>query len=77
VYIPQQNADQMKGAKQGLSDLVKGELNPISEEVMSGTDEYDEWVAFEGASEESMHRIREHILLAIGRDSNRVHGEQR
>jgi hypothetical protein len=63
--------------KQSLSDLFKGEQNLILEEMMQRTDEHDEWVAFEGAYDECMHRIREHILLATGRDSNRLYGERR
>jgi hypothetical protein len=45
---------------------------------MPRTNEHGEWVAFEGAYEEYMHQIREHILLlAFERDSNRVHGERK
>jgi hypothetical protein len=48
--------------KVGLSDLFKGELNPMLEQIMPETDEHREWLGFEGAHEEAMHRIREHIL---------------
>jgi hypothetical protein len=71
VNIPQLNAYQMHRVKEGLSDLFRGELNPILEEAMPRTDEHGEWAEFQGTYEECMHRIREHILLAIGRDSNR------
>jgi hypothetical protein len=77
VNIPQLNAAQMRRVKEGLSDLFRGELNPILEQMMPRTDEQDEWTAFEGAYEECMHRIREHILLAIGRDPKRLYGERR
>jgi hypothetical protein len=40
-------------------------------------EEHREWLGFEGAYEEAMHRIREHILLAIGRDLKRLYGERR
>jgi hypothetical protein len=45
--------------------------------MMPRSEEHEEWIGFEGAYEECMHRIREHILLAIGRDSNRLYGERR
>jgi hypothetical protein len=57
--------------------MFRGEVNPILVEMMPRTDEHEEWVAFEGVYEEYMHRMREHILLAIGRGSNRLYGEQR
>jgi hypothetical protein len=56
--------------KVGLSDLFRGELNPIMEQMMPRTEEHEELIGFEGAYEECMHRIREHILLVIGRDAN-------
>jgi hypothetical protein len=45
--------------------------------MMPRTNEHEEWLGFEGAYEECMHRIREHILLAIGRDSKRLYRERR
>jgi hypothetical protein len=63
--------------KGGLSDLFKGELNPMLEQMMPETDEPGEWLGFEGAYEEAMHRIHEHIFLAIGRDLRRLYGERR
>jgi hypothetical protein len=77
VNIPQLNAYQMCRVKASLSDLFRGELNPVLEEMMPRTDEYGEWAGFEGTYEQCRHRIREHILLAIGRNSNRRYGERR
>jgi hypothetical protein len=54
--------------KAGLSDLFRGELNPILEEMMSRTEEHGEWTGFEGTYEKYRHRIRKNILLAIGRN---------
>jgi hypothetical protein len=77
VNVPRLNAYQMCRMKAGLSDLFGGELNPVLEEMMSRTDEHGEWAGFEGTYEQCWHRIREHILLAIGRDSNRRYREIR
>jgi hypothetical protein len=49
----------MRRGKQGLSNLLKSELNLILEEMMLRIDEHNEWAAFEGAYEECMHRISE------------------
>jgi hypothetical protein len=71
VTIPQLNAYQMRQVKAGLSYLFRRELNPVLEEMMSRTDKHGEWAGFERTYEQCRHRIREHILLAIRRDSNR------
>jgi hypothetical protein len=77
VNIPQLNAYQMCRVKAGLSDSFRGELNPVLEEMMPRTDEHGEWAGFEGTYEQCKHRIREHILLAIGRNLNCRYGERR
>jgi hypothetical protein len=77
VNIPELNADRMRRVKDGLSDLFKGELNPLLTRMMPRIDDHSEWIAFEDADEESMHRIREHIILTIGRDMRRLYGERR
>jgi hypothetical protein len=77
VNIPQLNAEQMRKVKVGLSDLFRGELNPILEQMMPRTEDHQEWLGFEGAYEECLHRIREHIIMAIGRDPKLLYGEKR
>jgi hypothetical protein len=67
----------MRKVREGLSDLFQLELNPMLESMMPDNDSWDRREAFEGAYEESMHWIREHIILAIGRDPHRLDGEKR
>jgi hypothetical protein len=49
----------------------------MMERMIPEPEDWDEWTAFEGAYEEAMHRIREHIIHAIGRDPRRIYGERR
>jgi hypothetical protein len=47
------------------------------ERLLPESNHWDEWTAFKGAYEEAMHRIREHIIRAIGRDPTRIYGQRR
>jgi 3-dehydroquinate dehydratase len=49
----------------------------MMERMMPQSEEWEEWSGFEGAYEEAMHRIREHIIHAIRRDPRRLYGERR
>jgi hypothetical protein len=56
----------MRRVKRGLNALSKTELNSMMEMIMPESERWDDWTAFEGAYEESMHRIREHIIHRTG-----------
>jgi hypothetical protein len=49
----------------------------MMERMMPQSDQWDESTAFEGAYEESMYRIREHIVHTLRRDPRRIYGERR
>jgi hypothetical protein len=74
VNVPQLNSEQMRKVKQGLKDLFANEINPILAKFKPEPGVWETWQAFEGAYEEALHRIREHIIRAIGRDPNRLYG---
>jgi hypothetical protein len=67
----------MRRAKIGVKDLFKSEINPMTQKMRPEKDDWDGWFAFEGVDEASMHRVREHIIRAIGRNPQRLHGEKR
>jgi hypothetical protein len=77
VNIPQLSAEQMRGVKEGLGDLFRNEVNPLLAKFQPEQDDWEGWRAFEGAYEESLDRIRKHILRAIKRDPRRLYGERR
>jgi hypothetical protein len=77
VNIPQLNSEQMKRVKQGLKGLFTNEINPLLAKFKPKNREWEEWQAFDGAYEEAMHLLREHVITAIGRDPQRLYGEKR
>jgi hypothetical protein len=77
VNIPQLNSEQMRKVKQGLNGLFANEINPFLAKFKPKNREWEEWQVFEGAYEEAMYRLREHVIRAIGRDPQRLYGEKR
>jgi hypothetical protein len=57
VNIPQLNKEQMRRLKVGLSELFKNEINSMITNMIPEKDDWNGWLAFEGAYEESMHCI--------------------
>jgi hypothetical protein len=76
VNIPRLNKEQMRKIKTGLEDLIKYEINPLMTEFQSDPGDWDGWCAFEDAYEESMHKVRIHILQALNRDTRKLDGIQ-
>jgi hypothetical protein len=76
VNIPRLNKAQMKRVKEGLEALFRNEIMPILEECTPVGNEIEEWEAFEGAYEESLHLIRLHITTALQKDPGRIYGRK-
>jgi hypothetical protein len=76
VNIPSLHTEHMRKIKTGLRDFFKCEINPLMTEFQADPGDWDGWCAFESAYEESIHKIRMHILHALNRDSRKPHGIQ-
>jgi hypothetical protein len=66
----------MRKIKTGLEDLFKCDINPLMTKFQPDLGDWDGWCAFEGAYEESMHKIRIHIFQALNRDTRKLYGVQ-
>jgi hypothetical protein len=62
INIPKLNKEQMRKIKIELEDLFKYEINPLMTELQPDPGDWDGRCAFEGAYEESIHKIRIYIL---------------
>jgi hypothetical protein len=76
INIPRLNKEQMWKIKTGLDDLFKHEIDSFMTELESDPGDWDGWCALEGAYEESMHKIRIHILQGLNRDTRKLYEVQ-
>jgi hypothetical protein len=74
VNIPRVDAQQMRKIKRDLTDLFRHVINPLKGEFRATHRDWDGWLAFEGASEESMNLIRKHIMQELNRDGGKLYG---
>ena len=78
-HLPKLDREKRKLISVGLSDLFKSEIIPLinnfKPEVFNDVemDEDIKWMAFEGAFEESLHRIRKHIAIKLNLDPSRIY----
>jgi hypothetical protein len=77
VNIPQMSQSEMRKVKEGLVDLFKMEINPMMKELQPKPDDWDDWLAFEGAYEEAMHLLRVHIMKALKKKPETMYGQRR
>jgi hypothetical protein len=70
VNIPRLNKEQMRKIKTGLEDFFRYEINLLMTELQPDPGDWYGWCAFEGAYEESTHKIRIHILQTMNRAGN-------
>jgi hypothetical protein len=75
VTILRLNSAQICSENVGLKDRFEDELNPMLERMIPD-DDWNGRLVFKGAFDKSLHRIREHIITATGRDPQRLHGEK-
>jgi hypothetical protein len=66
----------MRKIKTGLEDLFKCDINQLMTEFQPDPGDWDAWCAFDGPYEESMHKIRIHILQALNRDTRKLYEVQ-
>ena len=70
VRLPKLNRDSRKIISPGLRELFVNEIIPLIKEYspdkLGNCDQETKWNVFEGAYEESLHRIRIHIAIKLG-----------
>jgi hypothetical protein len=76
INVPRLNKEQMRKIKTGLESLFKYEITPLMTELQPDPADWDGWCAFDGAYDESMHKIRIHILQALNTHTRKLYGVQ-
>jgi hypothetical protein len=74
VNIPPLDTNDVRKLQKGLQNLFEQQINRRMEEQQPAADDWDDWEAFEGAYEESIHEIRECIMKGLNRNPARIYG---
>jgi hypothetical protein len=73
INLSQMTQAEMRKVKIGLANLFKTEVNPIMREFKPRTDDWEDWQAFERASEEMLDFLRFHIVKTLKRDEKNIY----
>jgi hypothetical protein len=73
VNIPDMSQAELRKAREGSVDLFKAIINPMTKEFQPKEDDWDDWEAFEGPSEEVMY----FIMKALRRKPETMYGQMK
>lgn len=80
VHLPKLDREKRKLVSNGLKELFEGELIPLlsyyDPDKFENLDQDVAWKLFEGAFEESIHRIRLHIATKLNIDVDRIYSNK-
>jgi hypothetical protein len=57
-----------------LKELLKIEINPLLEQMMPSSEDWESWLTFEGIYEDALDKIRKIIVTIKGRNIQRLYG---
>jgi hypothetical protein len=77
VNMPQTSQAEMCKVNEGLADLFKTEINPMTKESRPKTNDWEDWQVFEGAYKEALHHLRLHVVKTLKRDPMRLYDARR
>ena len=79
-HLPKLDRQKRKLITSGLSELFESELIPLIQKYnpdnLGDIDEDTKWIAFEGAFEEALHRMRCHVAVKLNLDPNRIYSQR-
>jgi hypothetical protein len=75
--IPQIQEAQIPKVREGLEELFDQVINPVMQSMMPQAGDGDGWLAFEGAYEDGLDRLRQHIMAKTQRNPDRMYGGRR